>query len=75
MALHAPNMLLSQLDPALRTHPRGHLGGTVTLHLHKAPMELPQCMRPWTEPSICLHDLPLLAAISSAIVATDAGTT
>ena len=75
MALHTPNALPLELDPALGTHLQGHFGGTITLHRHKDPTESPKCMRPRTEPSTWFQDLPPLATISGAIVATDAETT
>ena len=50
--------------------PTGALRGT-----RKAPTAAAMYLQPRTEPGIWFHDLPLLATIRGAIVATDAGTT
>ena len=75
IALHAPRALPSELGPALRTHLREHFGVHCTLHPHRASAAAPMCLRPRTEPGTWFHDLPVLAMIHGAIVATDAGTT
>ena len=75
MALHTPGALPSELGPALHTHLREHFGGHATLHPRWAPEAAPMYLRPRTESGIWFHDLPPLARIRGAIVATDAGTT
>ena len=75
MALHAPGALMSELGPALRTHLREHFGGHATLCPHRAPVASPMNLQPRTEPEIWFHDLPPLATICGAIMATDACTT
>ena len=75
MALHTPGALPSELGPAVQTHLREHFGGHATLHPHRAPKASPMYPQPRTEPGIWFHDLPLLATIQGAIVATNTGTT
>ena len=45
------------------------------LHPHWTPTAAPMYPQPWMEPGIWFHDLPPLATIRGAIMATDAGTT
>ena len=75
MAVHALEALPSELDPALRTHLRDHFRIHAALHPQQAPAAAPMYLQPRTEPGISFHDLPLLAMIHGAIVATHAATT
>ena len=75
MALHAQRAPPSELGPALRTHLREHFGGHAMLHPHKAPTAAHVYLQPRTDLGIWFHDLPPLATICGAIVATDASTT
>ena len=75
MALHAPDALLLELDPALRTQMRENLGVHATLYPHQAPTAAPVYLRPRADPGMWLHEVPLSATMSRAIIATNAGTT
>ena len=46
-----------------------------TTHPHRASIATPMYLQPRMQPGIWFHDLPPLATIHGAIVATDAGTT
>ena len=75
MALHSPQTLPSELGAAPWMHLRQHFGVHATIHPHGAPMAAPMYLQPRTEPGIWFHELPPLATIHGAIVATDTRTT
>ena len=72
MPLHAVPL---ELHPVLRTHLREHFGDQATTVPHLGPTAMPHYLQPCAARRVWFHDVPPLATIEGAIVATDAGTT